>query len=131
MDLARLLEQLQVLADQGDEPIVLYVVCRSGLSHLLTLSGLKGNMPRTEAATPADSVVPLVAGLGEREKAVLRVLERAERPLKGRAVAVRAGLNYTSHFRELMSGLVQAGLVRLTRSRCYWLASRPLTDGDD
>ncbi len=49
--------------------------------------------------------------LTPQQQAVLRVLAKAEFPLKGRAVATRAGIRYTSHFRELMTELKQMGLV--------------------
>lgn len=45
---------------------------------------------------------------------ILDVLGRADRPLKGRAIAARAGRPYSGQFRQKLSELKEAGDIRLT-----------------
>lgn len=69
--------------------------------------------------------------LSQREESILRVLARAERPLKGCTTATRAGLRYNSHFRDVMSELREKGLVIVDADRRYWSADKPLPKGCD
>ena len=87
----------------------------------IELFPVRDSIAASKAAAPVDPARP---PLSDREKAALAVLARAERPLKGRTIAARAGLRYTSHFRELMAGLVRKGLVITTSERLYWPASK-------
>ena len=82
----------------------------------------------TSKPTPATSAAaePVRLDLTKREKAVLAVLARAERPLKGVSIAKRARIRYNSHFRDVMSGLRERGLVILDAEHHYWPANRPL-----
>jgi hypothetical protein len=78
------------------------------------------------AGKPADATDETVRlELTERERSVLAVLARAERPLKGRTIATRAGIRYNSHFRDVMSGLKERKLVVSDEERRYWPADRP------
>jgi hypothetical protein len=66
------------------------------------------------------------------EQAVVDVLASAASPLKGEAIARRAGKNYSGHFRGVLAVLLANGV--LIYEDGYWLASRPLgrlADGTD
>jgi hypothetical protein len=126
MDLKQLLEALiEANARHGAGPVVVYVVYPDGSAELLTLPA---SVPVDRQPTQTGQVCP---ELSEREKAALGVVAKAEHPLKGRTVATRAGLRYTSHFREMMSGLVQKGLVQVGPEGGYWPAGKPLPRAGD
>lgn len=59
---------------------------------------------------------------------VVQVLQRSSRPLKGAAIARRAGKPYTPHFRTVLSRLVKDGIVRKVSGSGYWLASRSMSE---
>jgi hypothetical protein len=61
------------------------------------------------------------------EAAILSTLARAERPLKGGAIAARAGRRYHGYFRQCLSRLKRAGRIRLLADG-YWDAGRPVPD---
>jgi hypothetical protein len=64
----------------------------------------------------------------ETEDAILRVLARAEKPLKGTAIATRAGLSYSSHLREALAEMVRNGRLIRGPQGGYWPADRPLSE---
>ena len=66
---------------------------------------------RTPNRTPGADTPDLTARQRQREltgteELIVQVLGRSERPLKGRAVATRAGVSYSPHFRSLLAGQV-------------------------
>jgi hypothetical protein len=61
---------------------------------------------------------------------VFGVLVKAEKPLKGRTVAHRAGLGYGSHLRQTLSDLVLTGRLMRVPGRGYWPAGKPVPPAD-
>ena len=61
------------------------------------------------------------------------MLARAEKPLKGRTIANRAHVEYTSHFRTTLSRMVKADPPRVIKARQggYWLPGRPVPPDED
>lgn len=61
-------------------------------------------------------------------EAILRVLRAATKPLKARAIAVRAGKDPKStYLGKALRKLIRAGkVVRVPGEALYWLADRPL-----
>lgn len=62
-------------------------------------------------------------------RAILDVMGTAEKPLKGEAIARRAGKKYNPHFRRTLSQLKREGTLRAVEGG-YWLAARPVPDAD-
>lgn len=110
---------------QGRRPAFLQLLYPDGT---IEQHGLVGSIAPDGSAPQSGQVAP---ELTSREKAALEVLTRADQPLKGRTVATRAGLRYTSHFREMMSGLVLKELVIVGPEGGYWPADRPLPRSPD
>ncbi|MGE3809175.1 MAG: hypothetical protein AB7K24_31305 [Gemmataceae bacterium] len=48
------------------------------------------------------------------ETSVVDVLRLAQQPLKGRAIAFRAGWRFSSHLRQVLARMVQAGVIAST-----------------
>lgn len=110
---------------QGRRPSFLQLLWPDGRVDTYALDGMLPEHTSSAKSTP----VPLE--LSEREKSVLKAMEKIEKPLKGQAIARRAGLSYNPNFRRLMSGLMQKGLIIPGPQGGYWLASRPLPEGGD
>jgi hypothetical protein len=121
MDLESLISRLREAVARYGLPLVVHLIYPDGRTELITLPS--DTMPANRQSAEVQQVVP---ELSEREKAALAVLARADQPLKGRTVATRAGIRYTSHFREMMSGLVNRELVVVAAGGGYWPADRPL-----
>lgn len=121
MDLEALISRLREAVARYGLPVVVHLVYPDGRTELLTLP--ESSMADSTSDAKAEAVT---LELTDREKAVLGVLARAERPLKGRTIATRAGIRYNSHFRDVMSGLRERKLVIADDERRYWPANRPL-----
>jgi hypothetical protein len=113
---------------QGRRPVFVWVAWSDGSLELHTLPGSPvltppvstGQTGSVAADTPSDI-----------EAALLRVIDRAEKPLKGRAVAARAGLAYNSHLRQVLAGLRRRERIVLAPGGGYWPAGRPVPPGHD
>lgn len=67
--------------------------------------------------SPEGALPPLTPTM----KLIVATLDKADRPLKGEAVARRAGKNYTGHFRTVLRQLKDRKIVLLL-DEGYWLA---------
>lgn len=86
----------QALVAAGDRvPLFLHILYSDSTSDVVT-------MPKQTSRPPNPT---------EAEEAILAVLRRAERPLKGSAIASRAGKRYTGHFRESLARLTADGTL--------------------
>ncbi len=110
---------------RGRRPAFLQLLWPDGTIDTYAVNGM---MPADRASEGDGRSVP---ELTDREKAVLDVLARADQPLKGRTVATRARLRYTSHFREMMAELVLKELVFVAPEGGYWPKGRPLPGAGD
>jgi hypothetical protein len=91
---ALIAQLLAMLAAQEDRPVLfLHVVYSDGGFDLLSVPK---RPPRAQSDT---------------EEAIVAVLRRAEGPLKGSAIARRAGRKYNGHFRERLSRLTADGTL--------------------
>jgi hypothetical protein len=117
--------RIALAKSQGRRPAFLQLLWPDGKIDTYSLDGM---MP---AAGPDAKGEPVKPPLSDREKAVLAVLAKAERPMKGCTVATRAGLKYNSHFRDVMSELKEKRLVIVDGDRRYWPADRPAPGGAD
>jgi hypothetical protein len=108
---------------QGRRPAFLQLLYPDGTADLLPLSS--PILPENTSSRPATNV----NRLSEMEETVLGVLLRAEKPLKGSAIASRAGVRYSSHIRQVLSELVQKGKLIRAPQGGYWPADRPLPTG--
>lgn len=79
------------------------------------------------AARPADAS-PL-ADLTATDDAILEVLKKADKPIKARTIASRAGLTHNSYFKGRMARLVAGKTICKLPDYRYWLAARPLPEG--
>jgi len=95
---------------------------------VLEVGGPSASTRQPDGSSPPTPSALVPADLSNREIAVLGVLAKASEPLKGRTVANRAGIRYTSHFREMMSGLVGRGLVIVGPEGGYWSKGRRLPE---
>jgi hypothetical protein len=111
---------------QGRRPSFLQLLYPDGTIEQYGLC--EGSMAEDRASAPDGRTAP---ELTPREKAAIDVLARADQPLKGRTVASRARLRYTSHFREMMAELVIRELVIVGPEGGYWLKGRPLPQATD
>lgn len=84
--------------------------------------------PTDESRPPQEPARSVPTG---RRATVLDVLARAERVLKGSAIARRAGLSYTSHFRELLGRMADDGEIQRVKGRGYWRVDSEPPDEDD
>ena len=113
----------------GDEPVAI----RLELRHL----GAVGRMPLPLACLPAAAVsgpvrteasgqtdTPDSHAPTEIESAIVAVLQRAERPLPGQAIALRAGRSYSGTFRQTLRRLEARGDVLEEPPGYWWLVSR-------
>ena len=128
-----LVEAVRAFAEAtwGDEAVAITLTLRHlGDVGRLPLPLPLAGRPDTSAPTGQDSGQPRAdtPDLTPTAEAILRVLERAEKPLKGSAIASRAGLGYTPHFRSLLANLVEAGRVEKPASGGYWPAGKPLPE---
>lgn len=124
---AAALEQLRAALTRNGErrPLFVEVLYSDGTADRLAIPAERG---RTNPATASGQVSPAT----DNERLILEVLSRAEKPLKGRTVASRAGLAYNSHLRQTLSVMRRAGRIQRAPSGGYWPANKPLPpDTDD
>jgi hypothetical protein len=129
---AALVEALRAALAQPDRRLVfvqLQLVYSDATTQLFSLPGPSVANPVCDP--PATRVAT------DTERAILAVLERAERPLKARTIASRArvlgfSLEYGSHLRRTLAAMVKpedGRLVYVGRDG-YWLAGRELPHTD-
>lgn len=115
-----LMALLSRLADAG-EPMVMSL-SRGGVLAEVRVAMVEGQEEEEIEAAPRprgdDGPATAVA-------AIVAVMETAEKPLKGSAIARRADRKYNPHFRRTLGQMRRAGILRATPDG-YWLASRPL-----
>jgi hypothetical protein len=127
---AAALEQLRAALARtgGRRPILLEVIYSDGTVDRLSVPGALSSPttppPDTSPARQTGQTLPVEVNGGEVERAILDVLARAERPLKGSAIASRAGRRASSYFRETLTRLVRSGVLVKPPGGGYWLASR-------
>jgi hypothetical protein len=123
--LAALIEALKVaLAQTERRALFVQVLYSDSTSQLIPLPSTV-NIPEENTVPQGTDGRPLG---GRRRAAVLSALENAEKPLKGTALAARAGVRYDSHFRELMGELIREEKVIHAPRGGYWLKGRPLPE---
>ncbi len=113
----------------GRRPSFLQLLYPDGTAELIPFPPREAVLPTVEV-TPQGTRVPT-----STERAILAVLERAEKPLKAQAIVSRArrlgfDLEYNPYLRRVLSAMVKpedGRLVYVGRDG-YWLASRPLPD---
>jgi hypothetical protein len=87
--------------NQGRRPLLLQVFWADGTIDTYGLNGIvPGNTPPLKAERATRE-------LSERETAVMDVLGKASKPLKGQAIALRAGIRYNGRFRSMMAKMVE------------------------
>ncbi len=105
--------------------VVSLEVVNAGLIQEITLrpGALAVSAAPTEAGGEAEQRQEPELPLTPTMLIIVSVLKEADRPLKGEAVARRAGKNYTGHFRAALARLRERGIVLMLEAG-YWLASR-------
>lgn len=107
----------------------LSLVCQSGVTSHLTLKPGQGfAVPPAGGQTDADQTDTPDRPAGTRQR-ILDALAAAAGPLKGEAVARRAGKRYNGYFREVLAGMVRDGLLVRT-DEGYRLPARPADTPD-
>jgi hypothetical protein len=83
---------------------------------------LKLSLPEMTLATPPE------ANTGDVASQILAVLAEADRPLKGQAIASRAGRKFNSHFKQTLAQLKRDGEVVLVADGYTLPPDQDLTD---
>ncbi len=121
-----LMPHLAALLEAGEPVDVSLSIC--GASLRLTV------LPAGSSAGPIGLKTKTVVGdappppLTPTMKLIVATLDKADRPLKGEAVARRSGKNYTGHFRTALAQLKERGVIALLEDG-YSLPLHNHTDG--
>jgi hypothetical protein len=105
--LAALIEDAVRIVSTGEN-------ARSGRIEI-TISNEEGETVRIIVAQKAiasfQERLPVTDDLSDLENSIVELLHESENPLRGKEIAARIGARFTSHFREILSGLCSRGII--------------------